>query len=312
MAYNKKWTEEDCQFLSDNWGNRSIDYICKKLGRTKNSINVKVFKLGLGPFLEQGEYVTWNKLLKTLGISTGGDKIKTWVEKRNFPVVNKRVGKNSCRIVYIDEFWKWAKNNKEFVNFSKFEENSLGKEPEWVKEKRRMDFEKSVRYKRTKWTSNEDARLKILLSQHKYSYDDLSKMLQRTTNAIERRMVDLKIKARPVTADNHTPWTKEEDILLCNLIKNGFGYELIAEKFSRSSKAIRGHVYSMYITENLDKVRRIIGDKEWGDNRPERKIKNIKVMSIDERKKTKELLLRLLAVLSVETQDIDIDLAQAI
>jgi hypothetical protein len=39
------------------------------------------------------------------------------------------------------------------------------------------------------------------------------------------------------------------------MVDSGYSYELIAEKIGKSSKALRGRVYSFYRTENLDKAR---------------------------------------------------------
>lgn len=251
----KHWNEEEIQYLSDNWGVKSLDTICRKLNRSKNAVRVKVQRLGLGAFLEASEYVTWNQLLITLGIGSGGYKLISWVQNRDFPVRIKRVDKNTYRVVHIEDFWKWAEKNKDLLDFSKFEEYSLGKEPAWVKDKRKLDFEKNTKYIKSPWTAVEDSRLKYLLEQYKYTYMDLSKILRRTNGAIQRRICELGIKARPIKANNHIKWTAAEFALLEELIKDGYGYELISEKLGKSAKAIRGRVYCMYSTENLDKVR---------------------------------------------------------
>lgn len=251
----KKWSEEEIQYLHDKWGSKSLGTMSRSLKRSKNAILVKAGRLKLGAFLESGEYVSWNQLLITLGVGGGGYKSISWVQNRAFPIKTKRVDKNTYKIVYIEDFWKWAEKNQDLLNFSKFEEYSLGKEPAWAKDKRKRDFEKNTKYIKTPWTTAEDSRLKYLLEQYKYTYMDLSKMLRRTDGAIQRRICDLGLKARPLKADNHIKWTKAEFALLEELIKAGYGYELISEKISRSAKAIRGRVYCMYSTENLDKVR---------------------------------------------------------
>ncbi|MGE4214128.1 MAG: hypothetical protein AB7E42_05040 [Anaerotignaceae bacterium] len=301
---SRPWTKEDYQYLSDNWGSKSLVTICKKLNRSENAIHVKVQRLGLGAFLDQGEYITWNVLQNTIGCTGGsGYKIKSWVENRGFPLKTKRVNTSTYKVVYIDDFWKWAEKNKDLLDFSKFEENSLGKEPTWAKAKRKHDFEKNTKYIKTPWTPVEDSRLKYLLEQQKYTYDDLSKLLRRTNGAIQRRVCDLGIKARPVKVDNHVKWTEEEFYKLGELIKEGNGYELISEKIGKSSKAIRGRVYGMYLTENLDKVRTILGSGNWGDNRPERKVKQYLLMNEEEKQQTKELLTRLSVILRYQYKE---------
>lgn len=233
-----------------------------------------------------------------LGITGGnGYKITSWVKNRGFPVHTKRVNNNSFRIVYLEEWWEWAEKNRDLLDFSKFEENVLGEEPEWVKEKRKHDVEKATKYVTTPWTKTEDEKLRRLVAKQKYSYDDLSKMMRRTNGAIQRRLCDLGVKDRPVKADNHIRWMEEDFRRLGELIKAGYGYELIAENIGKSSKAVRGRVYQMYLTENLDKVRQIMGDGKFGDNRPERKIKQWNNMNTEERIQTREEMTRLVAVL---------------
>ncbi|WP_167957949.1 hypothetical protein [Anaerosporobacter faecicola] len=258
MGQQRNWKKEEIQYLEDNWGKLSIISLMKNLNRTENAILIKAQKLGLGPFLESGDYVTWHQLLIALGIDSGGYKNKSWIENRNFPIHRKRVNNCSFKIVYIDEFWKWAEKNKYLLDFSKFVENTLGAEPEWAKVKRKHDFEKNRKYIMTPWTKTEDEKLHYLLKQYKYTYDDLSKKLRRTNGAIQRRICDLGFKERPIKADNHIKWTDEEKQRLKELIMLGYGYELMAEIIGKSSKALRGTVYRFYGSENLDKVRSVI------------------------------------------------------
>ena len=122
-------------------------------------------------------------------------------------------------------------------------------------------------------------------------------MLRRTNGAIQRRLCDLGVKGRPVRADNHTRWTNEDFLKLGELIKAGYGYDLIAEELRKSSKACRGRVYQMYLTENLDKVRQIMGDGNFGDNRPERTLKQWNSMNTEERIECREELTKFAAII---------------
>ena len=303
MGLNRNWTPAEEEYLQEAWGTTSILTIMKNLNRSRHAIDVRARRLGLGPFLEAGDYITFHQLLLTLGVSGDGYKTVSWVKNRDFPLHSKRVGTNTFKVVYLEEFWSWAEKNKDLLDFSKFEKNSLGLEPSWVPEKRRHDFEKSQKYIKTPWTPAEDKRLLYLVSKQQYTYDELSKMLRRTNGAIQRRLCDLGAKERPVKADNHVKWTAEDFELLGTLVKKGYGYDLIAEKIGKSSKAVRGRVYSMYLTENLDKARELMGNGNFGANRPERKIKQYNVMNTEERIQTKELLTRLTGLLHKEFKD---------
>ena len=143
-----------------------------------------------------------------------------------------------------------------------------------------------------------------LLSKYKYSYKELSLKLQRTEGAIQRRICDLGIKERPVKADNHIKWTESEYMMLGEMIKNGYSYELISEKISKSVKAIRGRVYNTYLTERLDKVRAIIGDGNFGDNAASKQLKHKNLLSAEEKSEVRELMSRFIACLSADLDEI--------
>lgn len=260
MGQKRNWTADEYRYLEENWGIVSLNRIAKKLNRSKTAIKIKVQRKGLGAFLQNGEYVTVNQLFKAIGKdSSNGYAEYSWIKNRGFPVKLKRVENCSFKIIYIDDFWKWAEQHRNFIDWSKFNENALGREPNWVDAQRRLCINTKNKYHTTPWTKEEDSRLILLLKQYRYTVDELSKRIGRTDGAIQRRCCELKIKERPLKADNHKLWSNEEHFQLEKLIKQGYNYELLAEIFNRSSKAIRGRIYNMYSTENLDKVRALIG-----------------------------------------------------
>ena len=297
MGIGRTWTLQEERYLQENWGTLSVETLAKNLERSENAVIVRKCKLGLGAFLDNGDYVTWNQLMRAIGYRNANSyQLISWVEKRGCPVHTKRVNNNSFKIILLDEWWIWAEENRDLLDFSKFEENVLGMEPEWVKKQRRHDIEKNRKYIKTPWTRAEDDKLRRLVEKQKYTYDELSKMLRRTNGAIQRRCCDLGLSGRPVKADNHTLWTQQDFLKLGELIKAGYGYDLIAEEIGKSSKACRGRVYQMYLTENLDKVRVIMGNGEFGDNRPERTVRQWNVMNTEERIETRDSLTRLTAI----------------
>lgn len=218
----RKWTKEDELYLSDNFGEVSYQTMAENLHRSVNAVIAKADKMNLGKFLESGDYITFNQLIIALGVDRGGYKMTSWVKNRNFPLRKKRVGSKSFKIVRLDEFWKWAEKNQSLLDFSKMEENILGAEPEWVKRKRKTDFDRNRKYSNAPWTAQEDRELIRLLGMQKYSYTELSGIMHRTCGAIERRCVDLGLKDRPLKADNHVPWTQEQLNMLSDMIKAGY------------------------------------------------------------------------------------------
>ena len=266
------WTAEDLNYLQESWGRVSIGSLCKQLDRSEAAVMNKVQELGLGRFLDNGEYVTLNQLLIAVTGTTAAYSYKriSWVENRGMPIHYRLVKEKRVKVVYIDEFWKWAEKNRAFIDFSKMEPMALGKEPEWVAEQRKRDFQGYAIQRKDPWTSEDDSRLIMLLREHKYTYAELSEMLQRSSGAIQRRCCDLGIKERPVKAEvtAASRWTEKDFEILADGIRNGECYAQIGKKLGRSDKAIRGKVYWVYLTEDADKVRAMMGDHPWGYGAP--------------------------------------------
>lgn len=303
--YRRKWTQEEDDYLREAWGSTSIPYIAKKLGRSQNAIMVRVQRLGLAPWLESGDYISFNSLVKALfGHNSYTYQLKSWVEDRGFPIHTKRRGKETYRVVYLDEFWDWAEKHRSFLDFSKMEPLAIGEEPPWVAEQRKKDFHAFRLQRKDPWSQEEDERLKMLLKQQKYGYKELSEMLHRSNGAIQRRCQDLGIKERPVKACSNAKenqWTDETYAILAEGIRHGDSYAAIGARIGKSDKAIRGKVYYDYLTEDADKIRAMMGDGPWGTGAPEPTVKQAINLS---RKRTvvKHLLEQLCGVLCYRTQ----------
>ncbi len=273
---SRTWKSQELEYLEEHWGMISIPTIAKNLNRTVSAVKLKASRLGLGAVLMGGDYVTLNQLLLAVNGHTQshGYKMTSWVKNRGLPIHTKRVEKCSFRVVYLDEFWKWAEKNRSFLNFSKMEPLSLGEEPEWVAEQRRKDHQAFALRRKDPWTPGEDRRLLDLLKQQKYGYAEISHILRRSAGAIQRRCTDLGTPYRPVKADNRANlWTEEHYQIIVDGIRNGESYTAIGNRMGRSEKAVRGKVYYMYLTEDMDKVRRMIGNGRWGDGVPEVQVK---------------------------------------
>lgn len=299
----KNWSIEEVEYLEEKWGMTSIPSIAKHLGRSINSVKNKAYKLGLRRFIHQGEYITLHQLISAIGQKQNYSYLNERLERDGFPIKYKIMINDKVKVVYIEDFWEWTKANQTKIDFSKFEENSLGPEESWVKAKRKLDKAKNREYKTTPWTIQEDRRLEQELNKYKYSYIELSKMFNRTEGAIQRRICDLGLRARPIKANNHIKWTDEEYKQLGEMIKARYNYESMSEALGKSAKAIRGRVYDMYITENLDKVVSLIGDGSWGDGRPELNVTH-KKLNTAERKQVKADMSKFLGILNSRMQQL--------
>lgn len=285
----------------------SIPTIAKRMNRSEAAIRVRAQRLGLGAHLAASEFITFNVLIQELGISKpGSGSCYSWAlekfQKCGLKIHKHRVQNNTFKMVNIEEFWEFAEKNRHLFDFSRLEENVLGAEPEWVKVKRAEDYKRArmVKPKSTRWTEAEDRELLRLLRQYRYSYPEIAERLRRSEGAIQRRINDLGYKERPLKADNTVKWTQEEMNTLDQMIKDGSSYETMSGAIGKSAKAIRGKVFTVYLTENLDKVCRMIGDGKFGDNRPERKLSQKLQMSTEEKTEVKESMSKLVGLLTYQ------------
>lgn len=279
VGHKVSWLPEEEEYLMDKWGTVSIPAIAKHLGRTVNAVKVRADRLKLGPVLMGGEYVTLNQLLLAVygGAESYSYKMQSWVKNRGLPVHTKRVNKCTWRVVYLDEFWAWAEQHRSFIDFSKMPPLALGKEPAWVAQQRKIDTISYANQRKDPWTAQEDQRLTYLLKQHKYTWAQMSRELRRSVGAIQHRCRDLGLKERPVREPAHNPWSDEDLQLMASMIRQGCSYAMIGDACSgRSEKAVRGVCWQKYHTENLDKVRAMLGDGPWGSGAPAPTVKHAK------------------------------------
>src|SRR5690625_2392612 len=143
-------------------------------------------------------------------------------------------------MISYEDFWKWAEENKHMIDFARIERLAIGPEPDWVADKRKADELTKLRKPQphnTPWSNDEDEKLKWMLNQFRYTYNDISKEIGRSQGAIKRRMMDLNIKARPVRLRNHNKYTKNEERKIIRMAKKGYCFEEIASRLGSHRSA---------------------------------------------------------------------------
>lgn len=282
MGQSRNWTREEENYLAEKWGHMTIPGLAKALQRIEYAIKIRAHRLKLGPVLGAGDYITLNQLIIAVtGHAEHKYHITSWVEKRGLPVHEKRVSQNTFRVVFLDEFWAWAEKNRSFIDFSKMEPLALGVEPAWVAEQRRKDSTAFWLQQKRRWTAEEDQLLMDLLKLHKFTWTEISERLSRSVGSIQRRCRDLGVRERPVKAGTRPdrPWDEEAFRILADGIRDGDSYAAIGRRLGKSEKAVRGKVFTVYLTENADKVREMMGNGKWGDCAPVPTVKQGIVLS---------------------------------
>jgi hypothetical protein len=184
------WTKEEIQYLEENVGRLKISTIAKNLNRTENAVLVKMKRLGLSNTKEQLGLLTIGGLAKLLKVDP--NTVRGWVKNHGLPCI-KKVTRNRKRFYFIDpnNFWLWAENHKEKIDFSKIEKHSIAPEPEWVDKERTP--KKTTNYK--SWTTYE-IKVMVNLLKKGATYKTVGEKLQRSLISIERKYKRLQQTSR--------------------------------------------------------------------------------------------------------------------
>ena len=266
--HKKKWTEEEIDLLCEYWGTYSTPTIAKRLCRSVCAVLEKAGDLGLGAQVNNSDMISMGTLLRELGM----EKSYGWNADKMIAMGLKyhtqKVIKRSYRMVYIDEFWDFAEKHQNLFNFSNLEENVFGEEPAWVKTKRAKDYKLSREKVKSKthWTETENRELRDLLKMHMYTADELAKRFRRSKGSIRQHAAALFIEDRPIIQENENAWSDKQIEVLKTLVKEGKPIKEISGALGRTNKSVRNKLYKMYSTENVYKIRLLLGSPQITTN----------------------------------------------
>ncbi|MDU5010650.1 MAG: hypothetical protein E6257_00830 [Clostridium botulinum] len=231
---NSIWTEEEEEYLQRRYGKTTLKRIAKKLGRSENAIEIKAGRLGLSSALEATGELTAAEIAKVFKIDAHV-VVDKWIKNKGLKAQYKAVRcKRKFWRIKTEDFWKWAKDNKEIINFSKLERNILGKEPSWVEIERKKDFRERPKREYKLWNELEDRKLKNLWKTSR-SLKELAELLDRSSSSVRNRATKLELK--PCRKVN-IPWTDEEVNTVIRMKKDGALDREIAWELGRSTENI--------------------------------------------------------------------------
>lgn len=140
------WTQEEEMMLSDLWGSEPIEKIAKKLNRTVSSIRNKSFQLELGSQIENNyDGLKIKDISDLFDIGTETVSIH-WVALGLKSKTRYITQSTSYQYVEIKDLYEFLENNQNIWDSRYLEKNILGKEPEWLQEKRKSDKDMPVGY----------------------------------------------------------------------------------------------------------------------------------------------------------------------
>jgi hypothetical protein len=180
----KIWSEMEVDYLKENIGMMKISTMAEKLDRSENSIVLKAKRLGIANTKSHQGYLNVAELAKLIGKDR---KVVSYWTKNCGLQMYRRITRSERSFCFIkpEEFWEWALDNQEKLNFQNIEPNSIPPEPDWVREVRMTQEVKEKVYKN--WTTKEMQKL-IELKLLGLDEDKIAKNLNRSSASIKRKL----------------------------------------------------------------------------------------------------------------------------
>ena len=173
------WTKEEEAELIELWDERNIAWLSKKFNRSIEAIKNKAYDLGLKrQFLHQ-DSLRIEEIAEIFNVRRR-EVETTWIILGLPYKVEKLSRYSTYKYVTIDNLFLFLEKNQFLYDGKDFEENILGMEPNWVKEKRKHDTFYGFEYDRSTLIK------KKLLQQKKY-YLELEKEIMNGQKVLKKQ-----------------------------------------------------------------------------------------------------------------------------
>ncbi|MGN2336837.1 hypothetical protein ACTFIN_01755 [Clostridium cagae] len=226
------WSKKDVAFLEDNFGIKSVKTLAKCLNRTEDAVIIKAKRLGLGGINQSSELLTLRDIYRAVGADM--KTVKIWIRKYGLIASKRTLSKEKAYWrISLNNFWKWAKEHQELIKWSRFEVNSLGKEPKWTVDARKSDL-KRPKKEAYKWTKEEDKLLRMYWNANKEA-KEIAQIMHRSKQGVLRRASRLELNRRIILL----PFKLIEDEILINMKLQGYRDIDIAEELGRSYGSVK-------------------------------------------------------------------------
>lgn len=224
----KLWSEDEVKQLIEMSEKFKASTIAKVLGRTEAAVKNKLIRLNISTSITSIDAVTVGNLASVCKV--GSERVRNWIKKGLKTTKFKKYKNSNFTFIRIEDFWDFATENKDLINFANIDRNILGIEPDWVREKRLNDIKYSKK-KNARWTKSEDDVLRRMYKD--YSLKEIREVIGRTEDAITIRIRRIGLKRRVVIR-----WTDKEIKMLLRMKKKGMSENKIAIELGRSSGSV--------------------------------------------------------------------------
>ena len=224
----RRWTQEEIDFIENNYGIKTNQYISKKLNRTESAIVCKATRLGLGRRASDQGFFTVTEFSHLIHLRP--KTIKSW-QKEGFKFKTKKTNKTTYKLISLNNFWEFVKDKRPNILWNLIPIGELGAEPDFMKGIR--EETKEVRNQYRRWTKGEKEEVRLMLNEGK-TYEEIAKIKHRTVESIKN--IIHKNYRQGIT---RIEFTKEEDKEILELYKKGLSPYTIGKMYCRTCCTIQ-------------------------------------------------------------------------
>ncbi|MEJ9315109.1 sigma-70 family RNA polymerase sigma factor [Priestia megaterium] len=188
----RRWTKQEDEYLLKGYGSKSLENISRRLQRSIPALESRLNRLGVYGVRAYTGNITVYELAKCLHVDV--HTLYNWIQNNKVPYKMTRARTRSFIGIDVLAFWKWAEQNKEFLNFSKIPRNTLIPEPDWVNKQRKYDYFNRPKHENKKWTEEEDARLWYMFYEEGRTQQEIGQLIGRSRYGVQRRLNRLRKK----------------------------------------------------------------------------------------------------------------------
>ncbi|HAQ08522.1 MAG TPA: DNA-binding protein [Bacillus bacterium] len=178
-----RYVAEEIQMIKDQIGTQSVTILAKRMNRTMVALEVKIKRMGISNTKSQTGMITAGELARILQVDR--NTVICWIINHELES-QQRITRTKKRFMFIniEDFWNWADNNRNKIDFSKLEPNALPPEPDWVDEERKVS--KAVTNYKV-WTKQEE---KLLLEVYRSGKNlkEISCLFGRSSDSIRNKI----------------------------------------------------------------------------------------------------------------------------
>ncbi|MFI8657545.1 hypothetical protein [Priestia megaterium] len=182
----RRWTEQEDEYLLKYYGSKSLERISRRLQRSIPALESRLSRLGVyGVRAYTGKIMVY-ELAKCLQVDV--HTIYNWIRNNRLPYKMTRARTRNFIVIDVLAFWKWAEQNKKFLNFSKIPRHTLIPEPDWVNKQRKYDYYNRPKHENKKWTEEDDARLWYMFYEEGRTQQEIGQLIGRSRYGVQRRL----------------------------------------------------------------------------------------------------------------------------